>query len=289
VINLSGYETKQITQTTRFEGTVQNEIFDDFPKRENDRLVRERVIVPFVKNNRLQQLNMMTLPGCAPIWEYDLRSEDTIKHVPMRAVLVERDKQNHAILKQTIGKNLDYQLENLRKQKGGSEHEYQLDCKLMPPRSIERAAADYQIMHRDSPLDLVYADCCGIWSDYHLRLCEHLTRNPETTSNKFLLGFTVSLTRRQYGCKASNEIEKVLNGCMGANEPADNVSTVFSAQIKNEDAYGVWYGVNDASHMLKRYLIGCKSTLSYAGVYRRGANTHNLNSMMATLWFTVEK
>lgn len=281
-------QTQEENQKTRFDdGLLQQDILSDYLKRENDWKVRQQVILPFVLRRGLKNFNMMTLPCTAPIWEVDLRTEPAIKHVNMNAVLVEYAQDKHSRLQESLHKNFSGTIvENLRKSRGGTENEYNLQFDVLPPMPIQQAISLYNLLPDAPPLDMIYVDFCGCWSDQHLSLFQAIS-NVDCTSEEFLLGITTDLTKRVEATEACQKIRsQILN--VGSSNFADGVAPFFAANAADPNGNEILTGARKASHIVHKNLSKFDVKLKYAGVYRR-ASHHNKKAQMATLWYKCKK
>lgn len=274
-------------QKTRFEGTVQQEIFSDYFKRENDWRVRQNVIVPFAQNQQLKQLNMLTLPCTAPIWEMELRAEPLIKHVEMNATLVECDRTKHRMLQEALHKNcVGMLVDNLRASRGGTQNEYVINFEPLAPTTFQKAIKVYGSTVSSTPLHLMYADFCGCWSDQHLALFDAVSNSPYL-ADEFLLGITVDLKTRVETAEACREVRRQIHA-VNTSQIADGVVPFFSSNTADPQGKEILTGVCKASHLAHKLLKPFNVKLEYAGVYRRAAS-HNKKTQMGTLWYHCEK
>lgn len=282
-------DTLELTtqQKTRFEGTVQQEIFSDYFKRENDWRIRQNVIVPFVQNQQLKQLNILTLPCTAPIWEMELRAEPLIKHVEMNATLVEWDRTKHRMLQEALHKNcVGMLVDNLRASRGGMQNEYVINFEPLAPTTFQKAIGIYGSTVSHTPLHLMYADFCGCWSDQHLALFDAISTSPYL-ADEFLLGITVDLKTRVETAEACREVRRQIHA-VNTSQLADGVLPFFSSNTADPQGKEIMTGVCKASHLAHKLLKPFNVKLEYAGVYRRAAS-HNKKTQMGTLWYRCEK
>lgn len=281
-------QTQEEVQKTRFDdGMLQQDILSDYLKRENDWRVRQQVILPFVLKRGLGSFNMMTLPCTAPIWEMNLRSEPAIKHVDMNAILVEYDQKKHNMLQESLHKNFSGTIiENLRKSRGGTEDEYNLQFEVLPPMPIQQAISLYNLLPDVPTVDMIYADFCGCWSDQHLSLFKAIS-DADCTSEEFILGITTDLTKRVEAAGACQKIRsQILN--VGSSHFADGVTPFFATNTADPNGNEILTGARKASHIVHKNLRKFEVKLKYAGVYRRASQT-KYNEQMATLWYQCKK
>lgn len=281
---------KASTGASAFDSEHQIETMGDFPKRVNDNFVQKNVIWPFVNRHEVDELRAVTLPGAAPVWEYGLYTAkpegEKQDGLSCEFFMVEGDKDTYDLLnnhvQNTKGRN------NLRR----SFRQLHTHCKTSrldlrvasKPLLLDEAFTHPYVKELPDNLNMLYADLCGPWSDWHLRLLNNVNEAADRFDDHALFGVTINLQRADNG--GAHVIAPLLE------------NHEFEAEEIKMLQFDPCIGLQRTPHQVKHCLGGSKvvakcldcfhTELKFVRVYRRYSE-FNHGSPMATLWFEISK